>query len=414
MPSLRWTLPLLGALTLAIAACRASRPGAPPPGAEFLVAAGDSTFWVTSDSGGVRVRTSPMLLAHYAGKFTEIYTIDDDRSFYDAIFVGQRLYRRDVATGDSTLIFADTVIPALARAYGVAHPKEKPLVPEDDASDDPVTVASAELNVTELHGPYVSFEYRAQIRTADDRGGGVARRGVLDLRTGERATLSRVFGAGVARRVVASGRRAFAAAIDSIAAVPDKRAQRAAQAASELRFDSASFALVDVKREPAVEFVLSGTSDATRGLTLPLAPIQTGSVSWWADARETLPTDGENGASRWVHAGYEVLARHDSSTGRATLAIRNRTSRREWKVGRLPSPVIRIYWLDSPPLDSLSRRALGHAFDESLFYSEDARSASNIPTPRSASGSIAARSTSHSPTPRGAASRIVPAAWSPR
>src|ERR687884_1426439 len=92
-------------------------PSAKPPAAEFLVAAGDSTYWVRTDTTGVRVRGSPILLARYGGQFYEVYVTDDDRSFTDAAFVGQRIYRRDLITGDSTLVFEDSVVPRMARAY---------------------------------------------------------------------------------------------------------------------------------------------------------------------------------------------------------------------------------------------------------------------------------------------------------
>ena len=63
------------------------------------MAAGDSTFWVSSDSTGMRVRGSPMLLARWDGRFYEVYVADDDRSYYDAVFVGQQVFRRDLLTG---------------------------------------------------------------------------------------------------------------------------------------------------------------------------------------------------------------------------------------------------------------------------------------------------------------------------
>ena len=92
----------LAALTLCLWACG---PGAPPPSSEFLVSAGDSTYWVRTDTTGVRVRGSPILLARYGGQFYEVYVTDDDQSFADATFVGQRIYRRNLINGDSTLVF---------------------------------------------------------------------------------------------------------------------------------------------------------------------------------------------------------------------------------------------------------------------------------------------------------------------
>ncbi|HYS69620.1 MAG TPA: hypothetical protein VEM14_05215, partial [Gemmatimonadaceae bacterium] len=44
-------------------------PPPPPPLAEFLVSAGDQTYWVRSDNSGVRVRWSPLILARTAGHY---------------------------------------------------------------------------------------------------------------------------------------------------------------------------------------------------------------------------------------------------------------------------------------------------------------------------------------------------------
>src|ERR671915_677676 len=95
------------AAVLVVCACASD---APPPASEFLVSAGDSTYWVRTDTTGVRVRGSPILLARYGGQFYEVYVTDDDRSFADATFVGQRIYRRSLVSGDSTLVFEDSVV----------------------------------------------------------------------------------------------------------------------------------------------------------------------------------------------------------------------------------------------------------------------------------------------------------------
>ncbi|MEP7383256.1 MAG: hypothetical protein ABI910_16310, partial [Gemmatimonadota bacterium] len=71
------------------------------PVASFLLSAGDSTFWVESDSAGLRVRRSPMLLTEHGGRYYELYLTDIDRSFYNAVILGQQVWRRDVASGDS-------------------------------------------------------------------------------------------------------------------------------------------------------------------------------------------------------------------------------------------------------------------------------------------------------------------------
>jgi hypothetical protein len=43
----------------------------------------------------------------------------------------------------------------------------------------------------------------------------------------------------------------------------------------------------------------------------------------------------------------------------------------------VPVPASRIYWLDRPPVDTIARRALARAFDESALYDDAVRSASH-------------------------------------
>src|SRR4051812_26148718 len=118
LPCSRSISPLVAALALvAGAACRdaAPPPAGSPPAADFVLAAGDSSFWVTSDHGTVRMRGAPLELARVDGRFYEIYVEDDDRSFEDAVLIGQRIYRRDLVSGDSLLVYEDTIVPHLAR-----------------------------------------------------------------------------------------------------------------------------------------------------------------------------------------------------------------------------------------------------------------------------------------------------------
>src|SRR6266550_9453772 len=154
---------LTAALLVACKGSRSSTAQTSPPRAEFLVSGGDSTYWVASGPTGIRVRGSPILLARFGGHFHEVFVADDDRSYPNAFLVGERLYRRDIMTGDSALVFADSLVPRLAAAYARAHPHERPLGPNEDGNDDPPTSVTAEVDVLELFGPYVSYEYHADV-----------------------------------------------------------------------------------------------------------------------------------------------------------------------------------------------------------------------------------------------------------
>jgi hypothetical protein len=125
-----------------------------------------------------------------------------------------------------------------------------------------------------------------------------------------------------------------------------------------------------------VAYALSGRGEGDEGHLLELPPIEIGDPAWWRAAAPTLPVASADGARQvWRHAGYEVIARQDSSSNVARLLLRDSTSR-EWPIGTVPVPASRIYWLDRPPVDTATRRALARAFDESALYDDEVRTAS--------------------------------------
>src|SRR5262245_19826431 len=82
----------LAGLLLGVAGCRnAPAVTGKPPAADFLVTAGDSAFWVSTIDGRLRIRRAPLTLAYYDGRFYELYVADDDRSYFDALLIGQRV-----------------------------------------------------------------------------------------------------------------------------------------------------------------------------------------------------------------------------------------------------------------------------------------------------------------------------------
>ncbi len=372
-----WTLILL------LAACDGMQ-GPPPPASEFLVAAGDSTFWVTTGAKGITVRGAPIALARLEGRLYELYVTDDDRSYYDAVMVGQRLYRRDLITGDSAAVIEDTTVARLASAYAASHPGERRLEPHEQASDDPEVYATADLEIVAVHGPYLSYEHHSDIGLPDGSEIHSIRRGVVDLRTRATQKVEDLFGAAEARRVIGEARRTFADGIDSLLASTDPQAQDIGSVIRDLRFDPASFSVARVGNEPAVAFLVPGEGDWAVDLAFPMSPLRVAAPSWWSTIRPTLP----NSPATDVHESWDreganpgVIARHDSTEDIVTLVVRD-SAQREWKAARVPPPVEWIVWLDVPPLDSAARRGLRRAFDEASLYSEDTRIVSLPPMPR--------------------------------
>ena len=366
---------LLAAL-LTLAACRDAVPSAapPPPAAEFVLSAGDSSFWISSVDGQIRMRGAPLELAVAGGRFYELYVADDDRSYEDAILVGQKVYRRDIVTGDSLLLYQDAVVPRLARLYGRLHPEDSPLRPDEEPAEEPLWTATSTLALDEVAGPFVSYSLHTDVERDDAPLWHTSRRGVLDIRTGRPATLAAVTGAAQAE-VERARTRVLRSTLDSVRATRDERGERAAAMLSYYRLDPASFSVTTVDGAPAVAYAVPGAGGGDAGHLLSLAPIPIGEPAWWTEAASTLPVSfADGGRDVWRHGSYEVVVRYDSIDGAAQLALRDSTSR-EWSLGRVPAPARRILWLDRPPLDSVTRRALDRAFTESSLYDETVRTA---------------------------------------
>ena len=179
------------ALTLVLAgAC--ALPPPPPPTAEFLVSAGDQTYWVRSDQTGLRIRGSPLILARTGGRYYEVFVVEIDRSYPKALFSGERVFRRDVASGDSAMIYDDTTIVRMATEYRQRHPNAPVLGPDDDPDDNIDVSAVGETDILNVLGPYVALEHRLSIERADEHGQDDTTRAVIDLRDGKPVALDRM------------------------------------------------------------------------------------------------------------------------------------------------------------------------------------------------------------------------------
>ncbi|MEP7065989.1 MAG: hypothetical protein ABI889_08165 [Gemmatimonadota bacterium] len=360
------------ALLLAAAACR--RPHKSPPAGEFLVLAGDSTFWVHTGAEGVRARGSPLHLARYHGRYYEVYITDDDRSYTDALIVGQQMYRRDLLSDDSALVFEDTTVGHIARWYGRTHPNDHPLDVDDEPEAEPHVSAQSELNTVAQHAQYLSYEYKADLSVTGSEEWHTARRGVVDLRDAAAPTVADIFGTSNGQYILRRGRTLFAQARDSLRASRDSTSRDAARAIGDFRFDGASFNIAEVNGEPAVKFYAPGHGARAGGYALPLPAIPVAAPPWWQDARDGLPASGDASGIRWAHGGYRVVARpmRDDS---ALLSLVD-SAGREWRIAALPALPRRIFWVDSASTDSATRHALARAFDEAALYSDEVRAAS--------------------------------------
>jgi len=367
----------LGA-SISIAACsRTAGTGMPPP-AEFLVSGPDSTFWISTTSGHVSMRGAPLTVARVDDRFYELYAADDDRSYSNALLVGERLYRRDLLTGDSVVVFSDTTVSHIAAIYARTHPDERPLAPDEETDGDPSTSATAEVDILDVFGPFLSYEYHVDIKLPHQRGWHTTRRGVLDLRTGKATSLAEMIGVATGARVTDSARHLFETLRDSAMRAENElseRDQKALLALERHHFDPAGFTLEAVEAKPAITFAAPGAGEGPAGNLFELDPITVDSVSWWVSLLPTLPKPDSSDADRWHTPRYSVIARYDTSGVRASLALAD-SAKREWQLGDATGPLDRIVWLDQPPVSEKERSALRHAFNAAANYDENARVAS--------------------------------------
>jgi hypothetical protein len=192
-------------LAVAALAGGCALPPPPPPAAEFLVSAGDQTYWVRSDNSGLRIRGSPLILARTAGRYYEIFVSEIDRSFPRALLSGERVFRRELATGDSAIIYDDTTIMKMSEQYHRQHPGAPLLGPDDDPDDEIDITAVGETDILNVLGPYVAVEHRLSIQRPDDHDMDDTTRTVIDLRSGKAVALDRMLRDSSVREAVGEG-----------------------------------------------------------------------------------------------------------------------------------------------------------------------------------------------------------------
>jgi hypothetical protein len=167
-------------------------PPPPPPMAEFLVSAGDQTYWVRSDHLGLKIRGSPLILARTGGRYYEVFVGEVDRSYPRALFAAERVFRRELASGDSAVIFEDSAVLRMAADYKRRHPNQPMLKPNEDPDEDVDIAAVGETDVLNVLGPYVALEHRLSVGRASGDDQEDTTRAVVDIRTGKRVTLDQV------------------------------------------------------------------------------------------------------------------------------------------------------------------------------------------------------------------------------
>lgn len=369
------------------------------PVAEFLVAGADSSFWVRTgpDAGptGLEVRRAPLVLVRLAGRWQELYVVEEDHSFRDAVFVAQALWRRDLVSHDSAVVAGDAVVPALAAEYARTHPGALPLEPDELEAEEPSIIAITELSLLDVHGAYASVEHYSDLHLPRVGERHEVRRAVLGLASGRELALPALLGAAAAAEVERRGRATFVVARDSARRVARQIDAAAAAALDRFSFDARSFALTQVADRPGVVFFAVGHGDAAEGFALPLAPLAVAGGAWWDSARADLPVAGtgrDAGTRQWRRGPLSIVARSDDGAvpgrrggedpilaagdgGPDRLALRD-SAGREWVIGPVGSAARRLYWLGEGDATPVERRAIARAFYDAAMYDGTVRVAS--------------------------------------
>lgn len=341
-----------------------------PPTAEFLFAAGDSTYWVNSSAEGIRVRSAPILLTEVDGHFYEIFVAEDGVEYSDASFTSSRIWSRELLHSDSTLLFEDSTVMHEATAWKKRHPRDVPIDLDDQqAANDPRTVVNENIEIVDVHGPYLTYRHLLDVDVdVAEPHRHEGSRAVVDVRSGQRATLTGLFGAVEAARVVLLGRASLAKIKDSVQKANDARALAARETLDSFHFDSASFGITDISRAPAVAFLVPGTGSDGDALAVYLPPIAIAAPTWWSGVRPSLP-DWTVDSSRvhWNRGAYDVVARPlvDGNTLKLGLSAHTLGPSREWPIASVASPAYQLITLDAPSVSTQLRAALARAFDVS-------------------------------------------------
>jgi hypothetical protein len=322
------------------------------------------------------VQRAPMLLATLGGRLIEIYVAEDPINFEAASFVVGRVFRRDLVTGDSTLVYADSSVLREAMAYVRAHPDAERLDDDETVPDDARTFESS-VTPLEVVGATLGVEVHLD-RTVGELGTHDTYRATIDLLTGRRLSLADLIVPSQASASLLVAHRNLAEAI----ALAGRRAGPVGKAASKaiasLPFDSLSFSLTRRGDSLAAQFlahdeqVIDEVRDTHR---FALEPIPLVPPAWWSAARRTLPRQLPDSTARFDVGQVLLDVTYDSQDVAQVAAHTSGGSR---AVTRMRGPVRRAIAVGDSLIAPAGqwRRALQRAFAESGYYSEQVRAAS--------------------------------------
>ena len=346
------------------------------PDAEFLVVSDDSTAWVRSSADTVIVQRAPMLIATLAGRLIEIYVADDAINFSDASFVVNRVYRRDIVSGDSTLVFADSTVLRDAMTYLRTHPNAERLDDDEPAAEGARTFESA-ITPTAVVGSTIGLEVHDD-HSVGELGTHDSYRATVDLLTGRRLSLADIVTPAQAAATTVTARQNLIGAVVLAGRREGAVGKAASRAIAALPFDSLSFTLTRSGDSLAVQFlvhdeqVIDEVRDTHR---YALEPVTLPPPAWWVVAQRTLPRELPDSSLRFEVGALSLDVKYDADD---VAMIKARTGTAARTVTRMRGPLRRVIAIGDSLIAPSGqwRRALERAFTESGYYSEQVRAAS--------------------------------------
>ncbi len=363
-------------LHVAIISCSPSNTLAANPVTEFLLVSDDSTTWVRSAPDTVAIERAPLLLALLDNRLIEIFVVEEPIEFQEASFLVTRAFRRDLVTGDSTLVFADSVVLRAAFQYARTHPDADRL-PNDEPAPEPASALESSLTPLDIIGHTIGLDVHID-RTDGELGTHDTYRATVDLRSGQRLTLDSVVGIAVARQAEQSARATLRTAIVAAATGGDAVSEAASRALATLKFDPLAFSLGRTGDSLAVQYLAHDEQvidDARDSHRFDVARIALPAPAWWLGARNSLPLTLTDSTARlmvgtvMLNLGYDNqdVASISASTG---VGVR--------PVARMRGPVRRVITIGDSVTQPLGRwrPALARAFAEAGYTSDAVRTAS--------------------------------------
>jgi hypothetical protein len=365
---------LIVCAAFALTSCSTPPRDAARPSAEFLLVSDDSTTWVRTFADSVAVQRAPIRLSALDRRLIELYIVEEPIDFADASYLVPRVYRRDLARGDSVLLFADSVVIAEAAAYMRAHPDADRIEPDDAESE---VEQSLESTVTLLGvvGPTLGIEVHRD-RSAGERGTHDTFQATIDLHSSRRLTLAQLVDSGIAREAFATAGSAFR---DAVMIASQRASGRdVSRALSLLTLDPLSFSLTRLGDSLAVRYLAHDEQliDETRDThRFSLEPVSLRAPGWWRGAQERLPRDSTDAVVRF-DAGAISLTVTWGSYGR--LRVASHTAGGSRPVLEMVGPIRELVVLSDSLIDPAPawRRALERAVTESGYTSDQVRTAS--------------------------------------